>query len=138
MDIKQHQNQLDRIFNKNNVELVYFFGSQARGEALPFSDLDFAVFLMPSLSKEQRIEMISNLRDEIEKIFEMPERVDVVCLNEELPIPLLRNIIYDSQLIFSNNEVRRINWEARAMSICWDWDYYQKQFDRAILKQPRV
>lgn len=138
MNIEQYRSQLNEVFHKSSVEFAYFFGSQARGEALLFSDLDFAVFLTPSLSKERRIEMISNIRDEIEKIFEMPEKIDIVCLNEELPIPLLRNIVYESQLIFSSNEAWRINWEARAMSICWDWDYYQKQFDRAILTQPRV
>lgn len=138
MNIEQYKSQLNEVFDKNSVEFAYFFGSQAKGEALLFSDLDFAVFLEPSLSQEQRVEIISNLRDEIEKIFAMPEKIDIVCLNEELPIPLLQNIVYESQLIFSGNEARRINWEARTMSICWDWDYYQKQFDRAILTQSRV
>lgn len=54
--VKEISKKLSAIFEKiERVEFAYLFGSFARGDAFPFSDIDIAVYLKdkPSLTDEE-------------------------------------------------------------------------------------
>lgn len=76
---------LKDIFAKYPVEFAYLFGSLARGEDGPLSDADIAVYLKRRLSKDTQEETIGALRSDIEKALQMPDKIGLVLLNEELP-----------------------------------------------------
>ena len=42
-DLNQFQRALDEVFESYGVALAYLYGSQARGDAGPLSDVDVAV-----------------------------------------------------------------------------------------------
>lgn len=135
---KTKNKKITEIFKKHPVLFAYVFGSFAKNKVLPFSDLDIAVYVNPVAKRDERNKIISDIREELEKKLKMPQKIDLICLNNELPPMLLRNIIYEGKLVYSKDEQKRINWESRAMSLWWDWEYYQRQFDEAILSISRI
>lgn len=135
--IKIEEN-IKRTLRKHPIVFAYLFGSYAKNEVLPFSDLDIAVYFDKNLNKKEKQNIISETRESLEKKLKMPQKIDIVCLNDELPPLLLKNIVYEGNLIYSKNEQKRMNWESQIISIWWDWEYYQKQFDEAILNTSRI
>lgn len=135
---KQKINQINSVLKRHPVIFNYVFGSSAKSNTWGFSDLDLAVYLESGLDKIKIKQIISEIRDELEKQLNMPEKIDFVCLNDELPFLLLKEIVYEGQLIYSKDEEKRISWESKAISLWLDWAYYQQQFDQAILNQPRI
>ena len=129
---------LTLTLKKQPIVFAYLFGSYAKNKVLSFSDLDIDVYFDKNLDKNERRKAISEARENLEKRLKMPQKIDIVCLNDELPPLLLKNIVYEGKLIYSKDEQKRINWESRGMSIWWDWEYYQRQFDNAILSAPRI
>ena len=51
--LAQHQGTLAEIFTRSGVVLAYLFGSQARGETGPLSEVDIAVLFSPDISKKK-------------------------------------------------------------------------------------
>lgn len=126
------------VLKKQPIIFAYVFGSYAKKTVLPFSDFDLALYLKSNLDKKEKAKIISETREELEKKLKMPQKIDIVCLNKELPPLLLKNIIYEGKLIYTKDEQKRVNWESYIMSLWWDWEYYQKQFDEAVLNTSRI
>lgn len=57
------------------------------------------------MSVELQEETVGALRSDIEKALQMPDKIGLVLLNEELPPALERDIVYDGELIlaYQNN-----------------------------------
>jgi predicted nucleotidyltransferase len=49
-ELAQVQQALDQAFESHGVVLAYLYGSQARGDAGPLSDVDVAVLFGPDLT----------------------------------------------------------------------------------------
>ena len=72
---------LEGLASKHNLELILVFGSQARGEAHPASDMDIAVYGRQILSETEKIELIY----ELSGIFHMDD-IDLVDLRSAPPL----------------------------------------------------
>ena len=123
------------LTNSNEVIFGYVFGSGRSGEISPISDLDIAIYLKPELAKEEKKRIIEEIREKLEKEFDLFDKVDVVLLNQELPFLLLKEIVYQGILVFSRNDDWRKLWEAKMISLWLDWQYYQKAYEKAILEE---
>ena len=67
------------------IEQIVLFGSRARGDHLPASDIDLAVFLMPEFNSRGR--MTSDV-DDLNTLL----KIDIVFINEHIDPKLLENI----------------------------------------------
>jgi len=57
-DLEPYQQGLDEVFERHGVMLAYLYGSQARGDAGPLSDVDVAVLFIPDVPERERFSYV--------------------------------------------------------------------------------
>src|SRR5512139_2556302 len=91
---------------RHDVVLAYLYGSQARGEAGPLSDVDVAVLFRAGLSGGKRFRQLLAVMGEFMDIF---EREDVFVADLDDATPLLRFEVYqEGRLLYCQNDAIRI------------------------------
>jgi predicted nucleotidyltransferase len=106
----------DSVFNlfaDNNVVLAYLFGSQARDQAGPLSDVDIAALFAPDLSKQNRFQHVLNLAYELGMILQRDD-VQIVDLQEAPPL-LRHRVYYDGRLLYCPDDAVRVRFETTAL-----------------------
>lgn len=88
---------------------IYIFGSFARGEEWPGSDLDLAVLLPPS----RRIESLLDVRSGVSA--RVHRDADVVDLRRAGDV-LRREVLMDGRTLYVSQPDQVLAWEAAAMS----------------------
>jgi hypothetical protein len=97
----------------NGVLLAYVFGSQARGEAGPLSDVDVAVLFAPNLNKTDRFRRVIAVANELSVILQRDD-VQVIDLNDASPL-LRHRVYYDGQALFCPDDAVRVRFETTAL-----------------------
>lgn len=95
---------------------AYLFGSVARGETTPRSDVDVAVLLdagAPRTLAEQPTVLEGDL------IELLGREVDVIPL-DSAPPDLVHRVLCDGRLVLDRNKSRRIAFEVRARNVYFD------------------
>lgn len=92
------------------VRFAYLFGSQARGEARAWSDVDVGVYL----NGERPVDDLLELADALCRACGR-EDVQVVVLNHRGPA-FLKNVLFDGVLLLERDREERTEWQARSMS----------------------
>ncbi|HEX6899160.1 MAG TPA: nucleotidyltransferase domain-containing protein [Thermoanaerobaculia bacterium] len=130
MDVESLAGELREVLAKDErVDCAWLFGSAARGEAGPLSDVDVAVLLSPSIAPETRLEITAALWEALER---RCPRVDLVIL-EEAPPALRHRVFRDGILLVERDERRRVAFETRAIQEYLDFQYLSEIYDRALL-----
>lgn len=95
----------DALAASPEVRLAVLFGSRARGEARADSDVDLAVLgATDPVALADRLGQACGLE------------VDIVRLERDLPVPLLRSILRDAVIVFARaGEAAR--WVVRAQTL---------------------
>src|ERR1051326_4841651 len=106
---------LSTVFRRYPVLFAYLFGSQAAGKAGPLSDVDIAVYFRSGLSERRRRPLRIRLTAEICSALKRDD-VDVVVLNDAPPSLAFR-VTASGKVIFCRDQLARIRYEARAMSL---------------------
>jgi len=105
------------------IASAYLFGSFARGEAGPISDVDLAL-LMQESSGEVSGRWIGDLINRLE-VVTAPHPVDLLLLERQGPI-FCQRILKEGRLIFEADRQRRIDFESdvivRAMDFRPTWE----------------
>lgn len=79
------------------VEQIVLFGSRARGDHKPVSDIDLAVFLLPESNCK------GQLSSDIEDLNTLL-KIDTVFINDNIDPKLLENIQKEGVLIYERTE----------------------------------
>lgn len=104
---------LRRFFgDRADVEVAYFFGSRARGEASLASDTDVAVLF--NESSGDPAELSAHLMETIARETGQNPGVDVVDLDRTSPV-LAHRVVREGRLILSRCESRRVGFEVAAL-----------------------
>ncbi|MGC8877666.1 MAG: type VII toxin-antitoxin system MntA family adenylyltransferase antitoxin [Anaerolineae bacterium] len=136
MDLSQHLEALKRYFaSLDDVVLAYLFGSHARGQAGPLSDVDFAVLLAGRPNEDHcfdmRLELIGGLMGLLHT-----NEVDVLILNQASPA-LRYAVLRDGILIFCRDAQARIEFRVRTINEYLDLKPMLKRHGDAILEKAR-
>lgn len=125
---KQNLINIIQLAKKNvEVEVLWLYGSRARGKANIESDYDLAVAFKTYIKDP----VDSRLRPEILAL-EWHEKLNiplsVVDINQA-PLPLAYTIVLDNTLLHSKNDYRRMIEEQKIMSK-WELDhcYHKKHY----------
>jgi predicted nucleotidyltransferase len=110
---------------KAGANLVYLFGSQARGKVWAESDVDLALLLGSAIPSERYGEVRVELIAELMSVFGS-NKVDVVVLNGAPPLLVYEGVIQGGRLLFEKDRLARIRFEVRA---------FQEYVDTARLRE---
>jgi len=129
----QYEKELTEYFSsKDSIILAYLFGSTVRGDTGRLSDVDIAVMLDEKLSKKDRFELELKSISEIATLIKK-NKIDLVVLNEA-PLLLAYNIVKNG-IILKSNEIERVNFETKILSMYMDEKYYIKRHTEETLKR---
>ena len=119
--------KIKKIFASfKEVKLVYFFGSQARGQAGALSDFDFAVFLEEK-DRKKIFQIRTSLMDKIGRLLKT-DKVDIVVLNITESPELKYNIITQGKIIFER-DLYRVVVEPRILTEYFDFRLMLKKYN---------
>jgi uncharacterized protein len=123
--------QLATIFKDRKVVIAYLFGSQAKGESGPLSDIDIAVYFDESVANDDRFDLRLEVLGELIDLFKTDD-VDLVVLNDAPPL-LAHRVLKEGRVLFATDEERRIEFEVRAVLEYLDWKPYVEKYMRETL-----
>ncbi|KCZ73318.1 putative nucleotidyltransferase [Candidatus Methanoperedens nitroreducens] len=128
-----YEKELTEYFSsKDSIILAYLFGSTVRGDTGRLSDIDIGVLLDEKLSKKDRFDMELELISEIATLIKK-NKIDLIVLNEA-PLLLAHNIIKNG-IILKSNEIERVKFETKILSMYMDEKYYIKRHTEQTLKR---
>ena len=121
---------LQEVFEKNEeVQFAYLYGSVAMRAQTLESDIDVAVYLKPMnindfvrTEEKLSIALIMRLHN---------DRVDLRVLNA-LPFLMQYTVLRDGILIFSRNELERVDFETQVMIRFFDLKPYLDEYRRTL------
>ncbi|MPZ17677.1 MAG: hypothetical protein GEV06_07185 [Luteitalea sp.] len=127
---------LSRVCGRPTFHVVcgYVFGSVARRDAGPLSDVDLAILFDDDVDVSRRFELAAALVEEAERATE--QQVDLAILNEAPPL-LRHRVVRDGRLLYTRDERRRVAFEARALTEYLDFQPVLARFDRILLSRAR-
>jgi uncharacterized protein len=111
------------------VRLAVLFGSTARGQARPQSDVDLGVLLDPDTPDVR-------LKTETELGRAAGRSVDVVFLNQAPPL-LRFEIAKEGILLHQDQDHLWTDFKTRAMLDWWDWAPIAKRIEDALIQRLR-
>ena len=112
-DLEPYQQALDEAFKRHGVVLAYLYGSQARGDAGPLSDVDVAVQFAPDLPRRERFSRVGQL---LSDLCQLLRRDDVYVVDLDAIPPLLCHRIYlNHRLLCCPDDAVQVAYETRAL-----------------------
>jgi len=130
---KEIKDKISRYFSaKPEIKVGYIFGSVAKGAEHKSSDIDIAI-----LVDEKKLPEAASYKYKAGVIVDIigilsNTKVDLVILNES-PLFLCFNVIKDGEILYSGDEVMRVQFETRIMSLYFDQEYYYKRHAKATI-----
>jgi predicted nucleotidyltransferase len=123
--------ELAELFAAEPVDVAYLFGSVARGDTGPLSDVDVALLLRTGVSREAAFKLRLRMMTALGRAFDADE-IDVIVLNDA-PLLLQHRVLRDGKVLFCRDELRRVRYEARAISKYLDFQHLERIYNRALL-----
>src|SRR3990172_1184612 len=136
MNVRTIQARLKKYFTHSRypVAFAYLFGSRARGQALPYSDIDVGVYL-DEPNEGTRFDMELSLMGELEHTLHT-DNVDVVVLNQAPP--RLAYSIIKYKPLYSRDERARARIEMGILSRYFDERPADLEYYRFLHRQIRA
>lgn len=116
----------DFFRSQPSVRAAYLYGSVARGDAGPESDVDVAV-LLPEVAPPAIQREASRIEDELDRL--LGRTVQVVALNLA-PVDLVHRVLRDSLLLAESDRSTRIRFEVRARNEYFDLLPFLRRYRR--------
>lgn len=113
-----------------SVVVVYLFGSQARGDVGPLSDVDVAVLIDQGVPSRETLALRLRLMEAIGRAL-CVERVDVVILNGASYL-LQHRVIRDGSVLYYRDELAQVRYEFRVLRDYLDFRYYEDRHLQAV------
>lgn len=100
----------------DRVAAAWLFGSEARGEARPDSDIDVGVLFVDPPPRTL-LGQPWTLADELGRL--TGRTVDLVVLNDA-PVDLIHRVLRDGRLLLGHDSPKRVRFEVRSRNEYWD------------------
>lgn len=107
------------IFSNHPVLFAYLYGSYATGVVHPFSDLDIGIYI-DKVPDSKHLELELSLSLEIDANIESVVASEVRIINN-LPLVILGKTITEGALIYSRDEIIRVDFETSVRSAYFDF-----------------
>lgn len=111
MDLANMENKLKEYAQQKEIAALYLFGSAARGQLTPLSDIDIAVLLSPEADSANLFNRRLKMTVDLMKVLDT-DHVDLVILNQAPPL-LCHRVITEGQIIYCRDDAERVRFETR-------------------------
>ncbi|MGD0822301.1 MAG: nucleotidyltransferase domain-containing protein [Desulfomonilia bacterium] len=122
---------IGKLQDIDSIDALYLFGSAAKKNLKPLSDIDIAVLISDELNKDEiesiKLALIGLIAGTLST-----EEFDLVILNDA-PIRFSYIILKDGDLVFVKNESHLIEFREKVVKYYLDFSYYLKKFNKAFL-----
>jgi predicted nucleotidyltransferase len=145
MEVEDFTQEQKQALKDLGVMAVYLFGSVARDDMHPLSDVDFGVlFENPDRYEGETLDVYTELykifneilpSDYLQDRFERREHEFDVVFMQFAPIQLQFNIIKDGQILFEANKEERLNYKEYIMKKNADMQHYYKMFRKNLFER---
>ena len=119
------KNAIQKILkkSKDSILFAYLFGSHAQGISSKNSDIDIAVFLNENTEAffDVKIDLYLNLTRVLNR-----NDIDLVIMNNCRNIILLNSIITYGSVVYSHDDLKRINYEQKILHSAIDFRNQRK------------
>lgn len=132
------------IFKKMGIQTIYLFGSYAKGNARPMSDIDIGVvFDKPEKYKDDARKPYLKLydiftdilpEDYLRKRFKMKEHEFDLVFLQFAPIRLQFNAIKDGVVLYEKNKKKKFDYKEYVMKRYCDLEHFYNLHYNSILK----
>ena len=114
--------------------LAYLHGSYTSGRPSPFSDLDIALVTDGPLSARQEMDLQIAIATDLEaRRPDLPE-VDARIINQA-PLTFQGQVLYYGILLYSRDEVRRVDFETSVRSAYFDYQPTEELMRQAFFER---
>jgi len=120
---------LHEYFHEAGVEIAYLFGSVADERAHHDSDCDLALLMPEPWDPKEGLTLMTRLRHDLQPL--CGRTVDLSFLNQATAL-FRFEVIRNSQVLFSRDELARIEWEKRTRDDYEDFVHFQSFYIRAL------
>jgi predicted nucleotidyltransferase len=107
------------IFEETPVLFAYLYGSYAKGLSHPFSDLDVGIYIEDP-DKRSCLDLELSLALRIDEKLDHTVNSEVRVLNH-LPLTVKGRVLSDGELIYSRDELNRIEFETQVRKAYFDF-----------------
>lgn len=134
MTIKEIKDKVAEYFStRPEIKMGYIFGSRAKGEENKLSDIDIAVYLDEKIDEYKRFDIRLGLISEAGSLLKT-DKIDLVILND-VDIFLAYQVVFFGKLIYCRNELNRIRYEAKTLSLYFDQQYYYDRHAKLTIER---
>jgi len=128
--LKKLEEKGSELFSSADVLCAYLYGSCARGEALPQSDIDIAVLVKKDFPERNCLDLELNLSLELDKLG-LGAEAEVRVINR-LPLLMRGEILTEGHLIYCRDDSVRVEFETATRDEYFDFlpvhQAYQKAY----------
>jgi hypothetical protein len=125
--------QVQESLMSEPVQIAYLFGSQARGDAGPLSDVDIAVLVPDDVCRDDYTALQLRLATRLMRALKRDD-VEVVILNRA-PILLQHRIIRDGRVLICRDELLRSRYEAYVLTRYFDSRHLENLYNDGLMKR---
>lgn len=129
MNFEEIESTFRKIFSeKDEIISAYLYGSFLRSEF--YKDIDIGLLISDGFKPEVLYEakIARKLEKELKKNFNIFKPVDIRVLNGK-PLRFLFSVLKNSKIIYSSNDLKRVQFEARIIKEYLDFKPYYEIYD---------
>lgn len=120
---------IEELVEEFNINIIYVFGSYAKGTNTEKSDIDIAVLIDGEVDRYTQLNVLGALID----IFKR-EDIDLVILNNANEVLKFQVIKY-SKIIYMDSLYTKVMFESTTMSRYMDMEYFRKTQEKYTHKR---
>ncbi len=125
----------EKLAADDRVAAIFLFGSFARGQAGPLSDVDIAVFLSPQVDSGDYLNIRLEMMGEAAALLESDD-IDLLILNEASPALADHVARYGTRLLVKD-EASLPAFLERSLVLYLDFEPYAKAYDGELTERIR-
>lgn len=134
MITKEIRDKVAEYFSsRTDIKFAYLFGSQAKNNTGRLSDIDIAVYLDERLNEHKRFNVRLGLIGEAARLLRN-DNIDLVTLND-VDIFLAYQVVFFGKIIYCRDELSRIRYEAKILSLYFDQQYYYDRHAKLTIER---
>ena len=124
---------VERLKKEKDLEAFYIYGSGARNELKPLSDLDFAILLDISLVHKELFRRELDYRVYITDYLHS-EEFDLILLNRA-PLRFAHSVLREGKMLYCKNTTAVINFSEYINKHYLDFKFHKSEFNRIFREE---